>query len=270
MLYALDLFSGIGGNSIGLKDYVRTLAYCEADRHAQAVLLSRMSSGDLPIAPICTDVTQLDGRIFKGKVDIIIAGFPCQDISSAGKGAGLEGKRSGLFYEVVRLAKEIEPAFLFLENVAAIRTRGLDTVIQELTEAGYDCRWTLLPAADVGAPHKRERWFYLAAHTECIKLWEQSGWVGGQSGKGALQSRNEGAEKSVADSDCARLEVGESRNASQQQTSLRESWWSVEPDVGRVAHGVPQRVDRIKRLGNAVVPAQAKAAFEILMGTMLQ
>ena len=135
-LNGLDLFSGIGGNSIGLNEYVNTIAYCEADRHAQAVLLSRMGDGHLSKAPIWDDITTLTGAHFDIPIDIIIGGFPCQDISVAGKGAGLAGERSGLFFEIVRLAKEIKPTFLFLENVPAIRTRGLDTVIQEFTEIG--------------------------------------------------------------------------------------------------------------------------------------
>jgi DNA (cytosine-5)-methyltransferase 1 len=287
MLYALDLFSGIGGNSLGLKQYARTIAYCERDKHAQAVLLSRMSDGMLPRAPICSDITLLDGRDFRGKIDIIVAGFPCQDLSYAGKGKGLAGERSGLFFEIVRLAKEIKPAFLFLENVPGIRTRGLDTVIQELTSAGYDCRWTMLSAAEVGANHKRERWFLLGrkipdansvrhkteprytkakaaeydcpsgirpnlAYTKserCERSLRQSG-VFTESNRQTCSERSEQTSSSFgcSDADCV------------------PTTWTTEPDMGRVAHGVPQRVDRIKRLGNAVVPAQAKAAFEILMG----
>jgi len=250
-LYALDLFSGIGGNSIGLKDYIQTVAYCEADRHAQAVLLSRMSAGDLPVAPICTDILGLDGYSFRGKVDIIIAGFPCQDISVAGKGAGLEGERSGLFFEIIGLAKEIQPTFLFLENVPAIRTRGLDTVIQELTEAGYDCRWTMLSAADVGAPHKRERWFCLARRRLPNSRSEHD-----QSEFGSMEQTScEGQQQIRRDGpNCMGPSKLESLN------------WETEPDMDRVVNGLPLRVDRIKRLGNAVVPEQARAAFEILMG----
>jgi DNA (cytosine-5)-methyltransferase 1 len=96
------------------------------------------------------------------RIDIIFGGFPCQDISVAGLGKGLEGDRSGLFFEIVRLARECEPRFIFLENVPAIRTRGGERVVKELASIGYDCRWTTLSAAAVGAPHKRERWFLLA------------------------------------------------------------------------------------------------------------
>jgi DNA (cytosine-5)-methyltransferase 1 len=217
-----------------------------------------MADGSIPAAPICTDVTRMDGYAFRGKVDIVIAGFPCQDISVAGKGAGLEGERSGLFFEVVRLAKEIQPTFLFLENVPAIRTRGLDTVIQELTEAGYDCRWTMLSAADVGAPHKRERWFLLA-NSLC------DGFSSSQIGQ-SIESSND-RDSPRADWS-AFFERRQEALWSEQPTDSkhRHNNWAVEPNVGRVVNGVPQRVDRLKRLGNAVVPLQAKTAFEILMG----
>ena len=163
MLNGLDLFSGIGGNTIGLRSYIKTVAYCEFDRHAQSVLLSRMGDGSIEPAPIWDDITTLSADKFDTPIDIIIGGFPCQDISIAGKGAGItENTRSGLFFQVTRLARELKPNFLFLENVPAIRTRGLDIVLQELTEIGYDCRWTMLSAAEVGANHKRERWFLLA------------------------------------------------------------------------------------------------------------
>src|SRR5437899_426718 len=106
------------------------------------------------------------------KIDIIYGGFPCQDISIAGHGKGLEGKRSGLFFEIMRLAEEIKPEFIFLENVANIRCKGLNTVIGEMDRLGYDCRWGILSAADVGANHKRERWWFLA-HADIARL---EGW----------------------------------------------------------------------------------------------
>lgn len=173
-LNGLDLFSGIGGNTLGLRDYVKTVAYCEYDKHAQSVLLSRMADGSIESAPIWDDVTSLRGEHFDLPIDIIVGGFPCQDISVAGKQAGIQqGNRSGLFYEVMRLTDEIQPKFLFLENVPAIRTRGLDIVLRELTQRGYDCRWTMLSAAQVGAVHKRERWFMLACRGGVANTDEQ-------------------------------------------------------------------------------------------------
>jgi len=151
----LDLFSGIGGIGLALEPWVRTVAYCEREPYAQCVLLSRMQSGDIDRAPIWDDVTTLRGDMLP-RIDIVFGGFPCQDLSVAGRGKGLAGERSGLFFEIVRLVKEIKPTFVFLENVPAIRTRGLSEVVHALTEIGYDCRWTCLSAGEVGAPHKRE------------------------------------------------------------------------------------------------------------------
>lgn len=298
MLNGLDLFAGIGGNSLALKMYVRTLGYCEADRHAQAVLLSRMREGSIGVAPICSDIKDLEGSDLKGLVDIIVGGFPCQDISVAGKGQGLAGERSGLFFEIVRLAKEIEPTFLFLENVPAIRTRGLDRVIEELTALSYDLRWTMLSAQEVGAPHKRERWFCLANasrrrlgkpdeweveeprgtgsisaspfnNAKRNELWNESRGWSGPGRESQTFVGNHGQEKSLADANTKGSQVWEGKpgnNGEECPTTFGSSWWSIEPNVDRVVNGLPLRVERIKRLGNAVVPFQAKTAFEILMG----
>jgi DNA (cytosine-5)-methyltransferase 1 len=160
-MWGIDLFTGIGGLTLSLSDWIRPAIYCEIDRYAQSVLLSRMASGQLPIAPIWDDIKTLDVREFRGHIDIIYGGFPCQDISIAGAGRGLEGERSGLFFEILRLADEIKPKFIFLENVPAISTRGLDRVAREISALGYDCRWDIVSAAEVGALHKRERWFLL-------------------------------------------------------------------------------------------------------------
>lgn len=124
------------------------------------------------------------------RIDIISGGFPCQDISIAGHGKGLEGKRSGLIFEVFRLIAETNPSFVFLENVPAIRTRGGERVGKELASIGYDCRWTTLSAAEVGAPHKRERWFLLGARRDLstdprsVQLWDEQGRICGSSGEG--------------------------------------------------------------------------------------
>lgn len=233
----LDLFSGINGFGIALEPWVRTVAYCERDRYAQGVLLSRMQSGEIDKAPIWDDVATLR-RDMLPKIDIIGGGFPCQDISVSGHGAGLEGERSGLFFQVIRLVQELSPRFVFLENVPAIRTRGLSEVIRAFTEIGYDCRWTCLSASDVGASHKRERWFLLA-HRPFERM------------EGLRSSR-----------------VKEPYSLDKEVPSLRDSdgQWKVEPDLRGIAHGVPYWVDRIKCLGNSVVPQQAREAFVKLIG----
>lgn len=161
MLNGLSLFTGIGGIDVALSEYVSPVAYCEIEPYCQSVLLQRMSEGNLPKAPIWNDIRTLSVEELP-PIDIIYGGFPCQDISVAGAGKGLEGERSGLFFEIMRLVREAKPTFVFLENVSAIRTRGLDKVLQEFTKERYDCRWTMLSAAEVGARHRRERWFLLA------------------------------------------------------------------------------------------------------------
>ena len=264
-LNGLDLFSGIGGINLALKPWIRTVAYCERDRYAQGVLLSRMRSGNIDQAPIWDDVQTLSGEML-GKIDIITGGFPCQDISVAGRGDGLEGKRSGLFFQIIRLTDELKPRFVFLENVPAIRTRGLDTVIKEFTRIGYDCRWTVVSAAEVGAPHIRKRWFLLA-HSDGVRIRKQQGRVSRPDRKGSFIAELNGQKKYVAHSVRSGLQGqripgrGETKNP---DVGLA-GWWEVEPDVGRVVNGLQYRVDRIRCLGNSVVPIQVQTAFERLI-----
>lgn len=268
MMNGLDLFSGIGGISKALKPWVRTVAYCEQDRFAQSVLLSRMSEGKLCKAPIWDDVQTLRGEMLP-PVDIIFGGFPCQDISVAGNGEGLAGKRSGLFYEVVRLAEETRASFVFLENVPAIRTRGLLEVVRTFTEMGYDCRWTCLSAASVGVPHKRERWFLLA-HANSTKLRKQQRRGGGKDGKGSIQSKLLMENGTHPDSDSFSKGLRQSKEWNQDVKSL----WTLEGDDWdhhaqfflRVDNGLRDRPHQIKCLGNSVVPAQVRKAFKLLSG----
>jgi len=239
----LDLFSGIGGISLALSPWIKTIAYCERDRYAQGVLLSRMQSGEIDQAPIWDDITTLRGETLRGvPVDFITGGFPCQDLSVAGHGAGLDGERSGLFFEVARLADELRPSFIFLENVPAIRTRGAETVCKTLASLGYDCRWTTLSASAVGAKHKRERWFLLA-HT-----------------KG---ERVQGLRSSGEQEPYAYVQQGLSMCESERPI---QTDWQTEPSVDRVVDGLLHRVDRVKCLGNSVVPKQVREAFKQLTG----
>ena len=245
MLNGLDLFSGIGGISIALSPWVRTIAYCEQDRYAQSVLLSRMSEGKLHRAPIWDDVQTLTGEMLP-TIDIIFGGFPCQDISVAGRGEGLGGERSGLFYEIIRLTKETRTPFVFLENVPAIRTRGLREVARAFTEIGYDCRWTCLSAASVGAPHKRERWFLLA-HANSSDLRVKQGWSGRENRQREVELRDDGSEESLADSNSIGLSQErtklETTRASRNSDETSSEWWAVEPAVGRTIDGLSRKLD---------------------------
>jgi DNA (cytosine-5)-methyltransferase 1 len=262
----LDLFSGIGGIGLALEPWVRTVAYCERDQYAQGVLLSRMRSGEIDRAPIWDDVTTLRGDMLP-RIDIISGGFPCQDISVAGAGKGLAGERSGLFFEIVRLARECEPRFIFLENVPAIRTRGGERVVKELAAIGYDCRWTTLSAAAVGAPHKRERWFLLAHANGVRQLSAQGQYDRISNGcKNVAHSTGERIQGLRASGEQEPDSYGQERLSLCEGQRRIESNWSVEPDVGRVVNGLPNRTHRIRCLGNSVVPLQVREAFKKLVG----
>ena len=242
MLNGLDLFSGIGGISCALAPWVQTVAYCENDRYAQAVLLSRMVDRSIHHAPIWDDITTLRGTALPN-IDIVTGGFPCQDISVAGHGVGLGGKRSGLYWEMLRIIEGVQPTFVFLENVPALRTRGALEVARSLAERGYDQEWDCISAREVGAPFLGERWFCVAA-ANSKTLRKQPWWVCGKNRKGTPFDSSNGDKGFVA----------ESFNGSAQSR------------IFRAGNGVPFAVDRDRALGNAVVPLQARTAFERLMG----
>lgn len=274
MLNGLDLFSGIGGISLALQPWVRTVCYVEIDRYCQAVLMSRMRSGDLDHAPIWDDIQTFDPRPWIGKVDIVFGGFPCQDISLAGNGAGLAGERSGLFYEMHRVIGELRPRYVFLENVPAITIRGGREVVGSLATLGYDARWGMLSAYDVGAPHLRERWWCLAHakgnDADCSRRIQREGAPIYEYGARSW-NKPSGSGEVVAHSNKPGLAKRERKDPDRTREnsgakSIGINGWLSEPTLGRVAHGVPYRVDRIKGLGNSVVPACAREAFQRLMG----
>lgn len=314
----LDLFSGIGGLSLALNQWVKPITYCEIDRYCQGVLMSRMADESLRNAPIWDDIKTLDGNIFRGAVDIIYGGFPCQDISVAGRGKGLDGERSGLFFEIMRLAKEISPKFLFLENVPAITTRGGLQVVREIAAMGYDCRWCIISASSVGALHRRERWFLLAyskhngastceewgsvgkgtsprpieQQAESIGKAERTSELSSNVANSTSESTDRHAEqeketfpllgicrndgyayrKSSKQTDKKTQSIetgGESRRGPSRQYwpfKSRDDWQEVVSEMGKCSNGIPNHVDRLRALGNAVVARQAKEAFKILMG----
>jgi DNA (cytosine-5)-methyltransferase 1 len=159
----LHLFAGAGGGILGgqLLGHT-TICAVEIEKYPRQVLLQRQRDGILPKFPIWDDVCTFDGKPWRGSVDILAGGFPCQDISAAGKGAGIAGSRSGLWKEYARIIGEIRPRFVFAENSPLLRTRGLAVVLEDLAALGYDARWCVLGARDVGAPHKRDRMWVLA------------------------------------------------------------------------------------------------------------
>jgi len=235
-MYGLGLFTGVGGITLALQEYVKPLAYCEIEPYCQSTLLQRMQEGNLPKAPIWDDVRTLPTDELP-RIDIIYGGFPCQDISIAERQKGLEGERSGLFFEILRIIDETKAPFIFLENVPNIRTKGAERVCKELSERGYDCRWCMLSAADVGARHKRERWFLLAHSSS-----EERTRLPGGTEEALSPIRGSGQYRTV------------------------NEWQKAVSEIYRTTDGLPNRVDRIKALGNSVVPLQVKTAFEILTG----
>ena len=287
MLNGLDLFSGIGGLTVALSEWVRPIAYCEIEPYCQGVLLSRMATRDIQNAPIWDDITSFPLESFTGEVDIIYGGFPCQDISVAGHGKGLEGKRSGLFFEILRLAKEIKPSFIFLENVPAITTRGGLDVVRSIAQMGYDCRWCVISAASIGALHRRERWFLLAyskhngtftseegrsirecatqrkesdQQKESIRKTERASGISSNvahsCGEG-LEGQGNGAISTIEE---------KSKSSSISDDERIKKWQETVSKMGKCSDGISNHVDRLRALGNAVVPEQAKEAFKILMG----
>lgn len=273
----LDLFSGIGGFSLGLERAgMKTVAFCEIDPKARQVLKKHW-----PDVPVYEDVSTLKGDQI-GTVDVICGGFPCQDISTAGKGAGLEGARSGLWFEYHRLIKEIKPKYAIIENVSALRSRGLDQVLRSLAEIGYDAEWHCISANAIGAPHRRDRIWIVAYPND-------NGWNGSKNTKSNC-SRDGGssAGSNITVKPSGSSDLGKNLRRSEteivadttgfglqgsgqfeqpqystpivtRQTIESEygrvaEIWATEPSMGRVANGVSGRVDRLKQLGNAVVP----------------
>jgi DNA (cytosine-5)-methyltransferase 1 len=162
-LNELALFAGAGGGILGGKLLGwRTVCAVEWEPYPASVLCARQNDGLLAPFPIWDDVQTFDGRPWRGIVDVVSGGFPCQDISAAGKGAGITGSRSGLWSEMARIIGEVQPRYAFVENSPVLTSRGLGTVLGDLAALGFDARWGVVSAADVGAPHLRERIWIMA------------------------------------------------------------------------------------------------------------
>ena len=318
-----SLFCGIGGFDLGLERAGMECAWqVEIDPYAQKVLAKHW-----PNVRRHADVCTFPPQEGDWQVDVICGGFPCQDISYAGKGAGLAGERSGLWHQFARIIGDLRPRYVIVENVAALLTRGMGEVLGTLASLGYDAEWHVIPASAVGAPHRRDR-VWIVAYAEgisgraglCKGVPQQDGHQSGDrcgnvpdadsrqvrgvkadTGDGGTLSQEE-SQRIVCRSDggndvdyaegCGRREEhadnGRCSEGSCPQGSCRcrsllcrdvpdsvrhgsqdffaagpapgtanrigGDWWATEPNVGRVAHGVPSRVDRLRCLGNAVVP----------------
>lgn len=225
-----SLFSGIGGLDLGLERAGWTCRWqVEIDPFCQRVLAKHW-----PDVPRYGDITTLTGAELEQKVDLIAGGFPCQPVSEAGQRRGPDDAR-WLWPDFARIVGRLRPRFVLVENVPGLRDRGMGEVLGELARLGFDAEWDSLPAAAVGARHLRERVFIFAAARTMVNAE-------------LLDARHVACPEEVRGwTSVSRVRLGLSRGA-----------WAVEPDVGRVAYGVPARVDRLRGLGNAVVPQVAE------------
>ena len=357
----LALFAGAGGGILGghLLGW-KTVCAVENEPYAISVLLQRQNDKIFANFPVWDDICTFDGKPWRGIVDVVSGGFPCTDISAAGKGAGIKGKESGLWSEMARVISEVQPQYAFIENSPMLVIRGLDTVLCDLAQMGFDAKWGCISAAEVGANHKRDRIWIVArnvgntdndgqfapeikrsiiersnhrkageiktrefkrsgqqyenvADTESIKCNErQNGNLSEKNKKNGLreeigtscnnvadtQSKRTGQnygrvrqrvsgidrrqtttpEETMADTGCEHWRKGNSASlekneairptrpifAESSSSGQRKNWWSTEPNVGRVAHGVAAKSHRLKAIGNGQVPEVARRAWEIL------
>ena len=255
---------------------MQTVAFCECEPYCRAVLKKHW-----PEVPCYDDVRELTAdRLARDgitDIDVICGGFPCVDISVAGRsGAGLTGERSGLWREFARLVGEIRPRYAIIENVPNLLSGSdvVDTaegshvvtwmgrILGDLASMRYDAEWYSLRASDIGAPHRRDR-IWITAYPERSDLRDESGWRDGESRSDPSEPANDGTQESLAHANRPRLEgwlrrglqecSGE-RTAGSGGASELAGAWLAEPEVGRVAYGVPARTHRLRALGNAVVP----------------
>jgi len=295
----LALFAGAGGGILGghLLGW-RTICAVEWEPYPASVLCARQNDGLLPPFPIWDDVQTFDGHPWRGIVDVVSGGFPCQDISAAGKGAGIDGERSGMWGEMARIICEVRPRFVFVENSPMLTFRGLGRVLGDLAAMGFDARWGVLGAADVGANHQRDRIWIVGMDRNSNRNDERT--------QREICSRKiantSGVCSEMADTDSAQRQRNEcTKRTHEKHTNInraselaytqdkryvwwlrsmgatesqyndrgspsngRREWWEVEPNVGRVADGVAARVDRLKAIGNGQVPLCAATAWRIL------
>lgn len=298
----LALFAGAGGGILGghLMGW-NTVCAVERDAYAAQVLSQRQNDGALEAFPIWSDVCSFDGRPWRGIVDVVSGGFPCQDISAAGNGSGIAGARSGLWGEMARIVGEVRPRIVFVENSPLLVGRGLAVVLGDLAEMGYDAQWCIVSASDTGAPHQRDRCWIVAndnrmresqharQQQECGMGIEQRGealadadsigrkrrpgkpWeirgiesenCGGENLAHALRQRQR--QQRIISSISSKEDREESCERQDRSCSDGFRRWPAEPSMGRVVNGLANRVDRIKALGNGQVPRVAAAAFNIL------
>ena len=242
----LALFAGAGGGLLASRLLgFETMAAVEIDEFCQEILRARQKDGSLDSFPIFDDVRNFDGTEWRGKVDIVTGGFPCQDISTAGRGAGINGEKSSLWWDMWRVCCEVGASFIFVDNSPEITRRGLGDLLGALASRGWDAEWIVLGAAHVGAPHVRERFWLLAS--------DPNG-----STRPELQPQ-----KPVSHQ--IRNPQGAQLNTLQQSGRFIGPTWGQSPtSICGVDDELADRMDRLKAIGNGWVPQCAAAAFSIL------
>lgn len=275
----------------------RTVCAVELDAYCRDVLLMRQRDGVLPRFPIWDDVRSFDGKPWRGHVDVISGGFPCQDISSAGKRAGITGARSGLWGEFARIIGEVGPRYVFVENSPDLATRGLGTVLGDLAALGYDAQWDVFGAHHVGAPHKRDRMWIVASHPdrrgERVQPFDAE--VGGPpaaaradgnpdrerqrcekhqppqcagdpyaNGASHPEGIGRGARECRAGFSDVPTETAISASPDEREPIV-DRWWECDRFAG-VDDGASHQMDRVRATGNGQVPAVVRLAWEILAG----
>lgn len=267
-----SLFSGIGGLELGLEmcGLGPVLWQCDSDPYSRAVLAHHW-----PDVRRYNDVREIDGEA--ARVDVLCGGFPCQPHSLAGKRRGTDDAR-WLWPEFCRIVEELRPPAVFIENVPGLRTSGLSVVLADLARLGFDAEWGCFSAAEVGAPHRRIRLFVLAYSDgdagNARRIGDTDKGARGRhadrGGFGAHLANPDGARRGrqgdsvKGDGDSADQDAPQPLNGGRDSSFGQPAWWATEPDVGRVADGVPARAHRLRLLGNAVVPQQAAHAFQAL------
>jgi DNA (cytosine-5)-methyltransferase 1 len=250
-LRELALFAGAGGSILtGRHLGWRTVCAVEFDRYRQAVLVARQNDGSLEPFPIWDDVRAFDGKPWRGIVDVVSGGFPCQDISAAGSGKGIDGARSGLWSEMARIIGEVRPRIAFVENSPNLVSRGLARVLGDFASLGYDATWGVLGAFSVGAWHRRERVWILAADSHKMRELQPQGADEAKRRRTAHCALHD-ANIDALGCEAGRRTKGASAVAGAKSVGEhRRSSWPTEPDVVRMVHGVANGLDRVEALGD--------------------
>jgi len=251
-LNELALFAGAGGGILGghLLGW-RTVCAVEWEQYPASVLCARQNDGLLPPFPIWDDVQTFDGKPWRGIVDVVSGGFPCTDISAAGKGAGIDGEASGMWREMARIIHEVQPRFVFVENSPMLTSRGLGRVLGDLASMGFDARWGVLGAADVGAVHQRDRIWIVAELPPPLEM--------AYTNSNRLESNRQ-----IGNIKAARKQFRGRWTKSSSISLLTPYEHENACKCVRDADVVAYRVDRLKAIGNGQVPAVAAAAWSLL------